>query len=63
MLPCYLKTRLGGIIFGICLRAKEKSGKILLNITGGGYNRLKADYKIKQDRGADGDKIVGAIGA
>jgi hypothetical protein len=25
------------------LRAKEKSGKILLNITGGGYKRLKAD--------------------
>ncbi len=28
-----------------CLRAKEKSGKILLNITGGGYKQLKEDYK------------------
>ena len=48
MLPCHLKTRLGGIIFGICLRAKEKSGKILLNITGGGYKRLKADHTMNR---------------
>ena len=31
-----------------CLRAKEKSGKILLNITGGGYKRLKADHTINR---------------
>ena len=30
------------------MRAKENSGKILLNITGGGYKRLKEDYKMNR---------------
>jgi hypothetical protein len=30
------------------LRAKEKSGKILLNITSGDYKRLKADHTMNR---------------